>query len=336
MNVQLSLGRLWNKGQEMRTVGWCVVFLSMVAGTSCTRSAAENTAETRTTLTVATDDAGPRTRVTLTAHVATPELTGSPSGVVNFRAGNADLGSAFLDGEGSASLQTDSLSAGNHQVVAVYAAQAGYLTSTSELQPVHAKISTVAGFSVAATPTSLSTAVGGFVSSVVTVTPVNGFNSYVSLSCKGLPINTTCTFTPVSVPASCTTSASGVETCLPGSSVMQIQTLAPSPPTTALNAGGYGMGRYAFVFPALLGLAGLGASRRRRNLALGLLAFAGAMSMTACAQRYKYLNHGPPDNSGTPVGSYIVTVEAQSSTGAETTTPPTFPQITLTITAAAT
>ncbi len=96
------------------------------------------------------------------------------------------------------------------------------------------------------------------------------------------------------------------------------------------------MQRYAIVFPALLGLVGLGRCRRRRNLALGLLAFAGAMSMTACSQRYRYLNHGPPDNTGTPVGSYTVTIEAQSSTGAETTTPPTYPQITLTITAATT
>ena len=37
--------------------------------------------------------------------------------------------------------------------------------------------------------------------------------------------------------------------------------------------------------------------------------------MTACSQRYNYLNHGPPGNTGTPAGSYIITVEAQSSTG---------------------
>jgi hypothetical protein len=334
MNVRLSVGTVWSKGNGMRTIGWCMVFLGMVAGTSRTRSAAENTSETRTTLTVAADDAGPRTRATLTAHVATPDLAGAPSGVVNFRAEqtdpHADLGSAFLDGEGNASLRTDSFSAGDHQVIAIYKGQTGYLTSTSEPQRVHANVSTVAGFTVAATPTSLSTPVGGFVSSVVTVTPVNGFNSYVNLSCDGLPVNTTCTFTPVSVPASCTT------TCVPGSSVMQIQTLAPSPPATALNGGASGMQRYAFVFPALLGVVGLGACRRRRNLALGLLAFAGAISMTACSQRYRYLNHGPPDNTGTPVGSYIVTIEAQSSTGAATTTPPTYPQITLTITAATT
>ena len=93
---------------------------------------------------------------------------------------------------------------------------------------------------------------------------------------------------------------------------------------------------YALVFPALFGIAGLGAWRRRgwRNLALAMLVFAGAMGMTACNARYKYLNHGPPANPGTPVGTYTVTVEAESSNGSQTVTPPTQPQITITITAA--
>jgi hypothetical protein len=331
-DVRLSVSRVWNVGQGKRTIGWCMLFLGMVAGAA----AAENTVATQTTLTVATDNAGPRTRATLTAHVS-GDLTGSASGVVNFRSGETDLGSALLDSEGNASLETDILPAGTHQVVAIYKGQAVYLTSTSRPELVQANVSTVAGFTVAATPTSLSTAVGGFVSSTVTVTPVNGFNAYVSLSCTGLPINTTCTFTPVDVLAACTTAASGAETCTPGTSVMQIQTQTPSPTTTAYNRDG-GMPRYVFVFPALFGLAGLGARKRRawRNLALGMLAFAGIMGMTACSQRYNYLNHGPPANPGTPIGSYKVTVQASSSTGSQTTTPPTQPQITLTVTAAKT
>ncbi len=334
MNVRLSVGRLGNIGKGMRTAGWCMVFLGMVAGFTGSAAAAENTAATRTALAVSTNNAGPRTRVTLTAHVSA-DMTGAPSGVVNFRSGEMDLGSAFLDGEGNAALETDNLPAGSHQVVAIYQGGTGYATSLSTPAQVQANVSTVAGFTVAATPTSLSTAVGGFVSSVVTVTPVNGFNAYVSLSCSGLPVNTTCNFTPLNVPASCTTSTSGVQTCTPGTSVMQIQTLAPSPGSTAANRG-VGMSTYAFVFPALFGLAGLGTCKRRawRNLALGVLALAGAMSMTACAQRYKYLNHGPPGNPGTPIGSYTVTVDAESSNGSFTITPPTQPQIALTITAA--
>jgi hypothetical protein len=324
----LSVVRLWKVGQGKRTIGWCMLFLGMIAG-----AAAENTVATRTTLTVTTDNAGSRTRTTLTAHVSA-DLAGSPSGVVNFRSGETDLGSALVDGDGNASLQTDILSAGSHEVVAIYQGQASYLTSTSNLEHVQANVSTVAGFTVAASPTSLSTAVGGFVTSVVTVTPVNGFSAYVSLSCTGLPINTTCNFTPVNVPANCKTSASGAQTCTPGTSVMQIQTQTPSPLIAARNSDDGGMRRYVFVFPALFGLAGLGTWKRRawRNLLLGILAFTGALGMTACSQRYNYLNHGPPGNPGTPAGTYTITVQASSSTGAFTTTPPTQPQITLTIT----
>jgi hypothetical protein len=303
--------------QGIRTIGWCMLFLGIVAGAA----AAENTAATQTSLTVATDNAGPRTRATLTAHVSGDQAS-SPSGVVNFRSGNMDLGSAVLDSEGNASLQTDVLPAGAHQVVAVYQGRSDYETSSSTPEVVHANASTVAGFTVVATPTSLSTPVGGFVNIVITVTPVNGFNSFVNLSCSGLPINTTCNFTPLSVPASCTTSTSGVQTCTPASSVMQIQTQAPSPKVAAL------------VFPVLFGLVGLGACKRRawRNMLLGVVALAGVLGMSACSQRYNYLNHGPPGNPGTPAGTYAITVQAQSSTGSETTVPPTLPKLTLTIT----
>jgi hypothetical protein len=298
--------------QGIRTIAWCMLFLGTVAGAA----AAENTAATQTTLTVATNNAGPRTKTTLTAHVSA-DLAGLPSGVVNFRSGQTDLGSAVLDGEGNASLVTDLLSAGTHQVVAIYQGQSSYQASTSKPEQVHADASTVAGFTVAVTPTSLSTTVGNFVSAVVTVTPVNGFNAYVSLSCNGLPVNTTCNFTPTNVLASCSAG-----TCTPATSSMQIQTQEPSPLIAE------------FLVPVLFGLAGLGALKRGawRNVVLAMLAFAGALGITACAQRYRYLNHGPPGNPGTPAGTYTVTVEAQSSTGSATTTPPTEPQLTLTIT----
>jgi hypothetical protein len=325
------VGRLGNVGLGKRTIGWCMLFLSMVAGAA----AAENATATQTTLTVATDNAGPRTRATLTAHVSGD--LGAPAGVVTFRSGQTDLGSALVDSEGKASLQTDLLPSGSHPVVAIYLGESAYLNSTSNAELVQANVSTAAGFTVAATPTSLSTAVGGFVSSIVTVTPVNGFNAYVSLSCTGLPINTTCTFAPINVQAACTTGAGGAQTCTPGTSVMQIQTQTPSPTTTARSTDA-GMRRYAFVLPVLFGLAGLGARKRNawRNLALAIVAFTGVMGMTACNARYRYLNHGPPANPGTPIGSYTITIQASSSTGSETTTPPTQPQITLVVTAAKT
>ena len=330
MNVRFSLGSVGTIGKGMRT-GWCMVFLGMFAVLAFHgQASAENTAATRTTLAVATSNAGERTRATLTAHVTVSEASGAPAGVVTFRSGKTDLGSAVLDAEGNASLQTDLLPAGTQTVQAVYEGQANYLTSVSQPEQVRAVVSAVAGFTVAAAPTSLSTAVGGFVSTNVTVTPNNGFTGYVSLSCEGLPVNTTCTFSPVSVLAACTSSA----VCTPGTSLMQIQTQAPSPGATASIREGGSRLTYAFVLPALLGLAGLGGSKRPwRNLLLVLFTFAGLMSMTACAARYRYLNHGPPGNPGTPVGSFTVTIESQSSSGSVTLTPPANPQLALTVTA---
>ena len=329
MNVRLSLGSVWNKGQWVRTAGWCMVFLGMAGVTSA--AVAQTPAATQTTLVANTSNAGPRTRVTLTAHVTAP--AGSTTGVVNFRAGEFDLGSAMVNANGDASLQTDVLPAGTHEIVAVYKGQGSLMPSISQPEVVRAEVATIPGFTVAATPTALSTVVGGYTNSTVTITPNNGFSGYVSLSCDGLPINTTCTFTPLAVQAACNGT-----TCTPATSVMQIQTLSPSPSTTAQNREEDGLPRFVFVFPALFGLAGLGTCKRRtwRNIAFGLVTIAGVLGASSCAERYRYLNHGPPNNPGTPVGTYAVTIEAESSTGSQTTTPPTEPKLTLTVSAAKT
>ena len=331
MNVQLSVGR-WGttKGVHRRLVHGVSGHGSRLMGSA---AAAENTEATRTTLAVSTNNAGPRTRVTLTAHVsADHDRRALGSGEIPLRGNRSWIGifgSRRQCGPGD-----------GHPPCGQPTSWSQFIRAERPIEfaldgcPVQANVSTVAGFTVAAAPTSLSTAVGGFVSSVVTVTPVNGFNAYVSLSCSGLPINTTCTFTPLNVPASCTTNTAGVQTCTPGTSVMQIQTLAPSPgprrATRVTPACGVMLlfFRHCLALPAwVLASAGPGAISL-----LGVLALAGAMSMTACAQRYKYLNHGPPGNPGTPVGSYTVTVDAESSNGSLTVTPPTQPQITLTIT----
>jgi Bacterial Ig-like domain (group 3) len=301
-----------------------MLFLGMIAV-----AAAETPAATRTTLTVTTDNTGPRTRATLSAHVEADPST-IPLGVVNFRSGNSDLGSAVVDRDGNASLMTASLPPGQHEIVAVYEGQTQYQTSTSKAQPLEAHASSVAGYTVGASSTSLKTTVGGFASSVITITPNNGFSGYVALSCTGLPAYSSCTFNPTSVSANCTTSQAGVQTCTPGTSTMEIQTLAPSPDNGKLEQNRTTTPVFAFAFPMLAGLAGFGAWKRRgwRNLLLAFVAFAGVLGMGGCAQRYNYLNHGPPGNTGTPAGTYTITVIASSSIGATTITPPSFPQIT--------
>ncbi len=283
----------------------------------------------------------PATKVTLSAHVSVTGGSETAAGVVNFRSGNYDLGSAVIDGNGNATLTTDNLTAGNHQVVAIYQGDPAHRDSISSSAQVTAQTAGVAGFTIAATPTALSIPAGAFATSVITVTPVNGFNAYVSLSCSGLPPATTCSFSPVNVLASCTAGAGTQETCTPGLSTVQLQTIAPSG-TQAKNSAKpeSGLPVYAFALPAIFafagGVAGVRARKHRAfwNTVLVIFLLAAALSITACKERYNYLNHGPTPNPGTPTGTYTITVNSVSTTGSLITTPPTSPQLALTVTAA--
>lgn len=287
---------------------------------------------TQTALTVGADNSGPRTAVTLHAHVEPLSGMDVPAGVVTFRTGAIDLGSAVLDSHGDAALTTNNLPAGSHQVIAIYQGDSTFQGSISPSAEATAAQSDVAGFTLAATPTTMTVPVGSLASATIAVTPVNGFNAYVSLSCTGLPPGATCSFSPNSVLAACTTSGS-TTTCPAGYSTMQIQTLAPSAELNVPAGSSHGWA-YAILFPAFFGVVGVGARKKRKiwTGVLLVLLFAGAMSLTACNVRYNYFHHGPTTNKGTPTGTYTVTVNSVSTQGSLITTPPTSPQIALTIT----
>ena len=118
---------IFNAVKALRTAGGCMLFLGLTVAVL----AAQNTAPTRTTLSIAANDAGPRTRVTLTAHVSATSGAEAPSGVINFRSGNLDLGSAVVDRDGNASLETDVLPQGDHRLVAIYKGAEDYQASVS-------------------------------------------------------------------------------------------------------------------------------------------------------------------------------------------------------------
>lgn len=337
--MQSTVGYVLKVLQWVRSNGLRVGVLGAALGLSFTGHAAAVNAATQTALTVSTDNSGPRTKATLTAQVSSISGLDLPGGVVTFRSGNTDLGSAVIDSQGKATLTTGNVPAGNQTVVAVYEGDPAHSASISPSSQLASSAATVAGFTITATPTSLKIAAGTFASTVVTITPVNGFNAYVSLSCSELPINTTCNFSPTNVLASCVTGAGGQQTCTPGVSTLQIQTLGPSgtqTPTARLHSGG-GLRAYAFALPLVFGLAGglagLGKDKYKRfsKTAVVLFLFAGMMAMTACKERYNYLNHGPLPNPGTPLGTYTLTINSISTTGSLITTPPTSPQLTLTV-----
>lgn len=268
---------------------------------------------TRTQLASADSDRG----VSLTASVS--DAAGHPAtdGVVTFdNAQGASLGSAFVK-DGEATLTLDQKPSG--RVYAVYSGSSGFRSSTATAQIADAS-GTEPDFSVTASPTSLSLSPGQYGTIVLTVTPLNGFNNMVTLSCSGNPAASTCIFSPITL----TPLNSN-----PVTSSLQITTEAPSGAALlAKPANGSGHSSravYAIVLPGLLALVGLGSLRKRsgRNalsvLGLAALLAASTLGLSACAQRYDYLHHPPAANPGITPGTYTITVAAYSSNGATVT-----------------
>jgi len=144
---------------------------------------------------------------------------------------------------------------------------------------------------------------GGTATSTIKITPTNGFNSAVNLSCSVTPAASkgpTCSLNPTSV-----ASASGTST-------LTVKTTAAT--TASLTPHFKGI-FYAMCLP-VGGLALLGAgftSRKRRCLGflLGCMLFSGLISMAACGGSSSS-GGGGTTIPGTPKGAYTVTVTGTS------------------------
>jgi len=243
---------------------------------------------THTQLSSATSDHG----VTFTANVSDSVGNAATDGIVTFEnAQGASLGSAFVN-DGEATLTGDA-------------------------------VSSLPDFSITANPTSLNLSPGQYGTVVLTITPINGFNNMVTLSCSSPPAASACIFSPTTA-----TPQNGN----PVTSSLQITTQGASGARLAWPGQGSSQGSshspytaYAVVLPGLLALAGLGALRKRSGLnALGVLGLAALLAastvgLSACSQRYSYLNHPPAPNPGIAAGSYTITVAAYSNNGAAVT-----------------
>lgn len=263
---------------------------------------------THTSLSTASGDHG----VTYTATVE--DATGHPAtdGVVSLvNAEGQSLGSAFVK-DGQAAITTDQAVSG--RVYADYSGSASFRASNTQAQAVSNASSTLPDFTITANPSTLSLSPGQYGTVVITIGSVNSFTNMVSLSCSGNPPASTCTFSP-------TTVTPGANKTITSS--LQIATQSAS--GAGLAWPGKSRAVYAVVLPGLLALAGLGTLRRRsgwnalRILGIAALLLAGSFGLSACSQRYDYLNHPPVDNPGITPGNYTVTVAAYSSNGASVT-----------------
>jgi uncharacterized protein (TIGR03118 family) len=116
-----------------------------------------------------------------------------------------------------------------------------------------------ADFNIGASPAALTISAGQTGSFTLTVGGLNGFNSAVTLTCSGQPVNSTCNFSPASV----TPSSGGMVT-----SMMTISTSSNPYMHAGLTSGNQTGGLYAVLLPipalTLLGTFLTGNIRNRR------------------------------------------------------------------------
>jgi len=284
---------------------------------------------THTTLTAETRDTSGRTVATFTATVLDANdapATGAVTLVDTSAGKRISLAAAALDSEGKAEIKLDGLTPGDHVLRAVYNGDSGRAVSQSESVSVHPQATVTPDFTLAINPSSLTVKEGDAGSIVATVTPVagSGFTGFISLSCSGtgqtttLPVGVTCTFSPANLQV---TSASAV------TATMSLKTSTAGGKNAENRTPGSPFGNktgapvvLAILLPGIVGLGFLGRKRKLYSR-LALLAMVGAISLvgtTACSARYGYLHHGPTFG-GTPLGTYTITVTAQTSNGVTAT-----------------
>ena len=243
---------------------------------------------------------------TVTAAVA--DVAGNPAqqGTVSFETAQGSVGSAVVE-NGTATLKVDKLPEGTRSVTAAYSGAEG-LAASAVSAAASAAASSLPDFALTANPTSASVTAGQFAAITVTVTPENGFNDMVTLSCSGVPSGATCVFSPTTLTP---LTAAAV------SSTLQIQTQAASGKAQLKNPGS--TVAFAIAAPGIFALAGIGAMRKRPGMA-GLRVFgfvallaAGGLALGGCGSRYGYLNHPPSGNPGLGAGTYTITVSGYAS-----------------------
>lgn len=157
-------------------------------------------------------------------------------------------------------------------------------------------------FTLAATPGSNRIFAGSGATYTITVTPLNGFNAQVNLSCSESISLGTCSISPTSVTPDGTNPVEAVMTVTTTARVM-----APPAPGPGDFFPRHGL-RWAPWLAVLMAMAMLAAARRKRTALLLAALMAIMVFWTACGAGGTTVNVP----SGTPAGSYSITITATS------------------------
>jgi hypothetical protein len=336
--TKMGMRQLARKAGQVASVAGLMVVLAAASAMASTTT--ENSGiTTHTELVTANQEVSGRTVATYTATVLGED--GAPAtGSVSLVEGSRHLASAALDATGKANIRYDALPSGYHALTAVYNGDAIHLASQSSIVTIHPEAAASPDFSLginvvgSTDGTTMTLAAPGDSGSLVaTVTPSKGFTGFISLSLTGpaavtgtaggtsLPTGVTYSFAPANLQLIAPTTANPTAA---QTADMQVITaayngLGSNGDGPNLRHGVQSTGGQVFLAILLPGAVVLGYIGRKRKqflsvLVLVLLGGLTTVTLTGCAARYKYLNHGPaPD--GTQPGTYTLTVTAQTSDG---------------------
>lgn len=160
------------------------------------------------------------------------------------------------------------------------------------------------GFSLAASPASLTLAARQAGTSTLTISPVNGFAQPIALSCSGAPTQASCTLTPSTV----TLNGSG-------STTAQVTVITGAESAVLLHPAGFPPARQFVLWLAFCGLSGLvlwsGRSSRSRGRHGRLLRGLALTCMLTLVLTWSACGGGSSSSSGspgTPPGTYSLTL----------------------------
>jgi Bacterial Ig-like domain (group 3) len=271
---------------------------------------------TTTALSASSTSVASGSSVTLTAIVSPPAGTTTvPTGTVTFMNGSTTLGSSSVDGTGKATLATAALPVGTNGITAQYGGDANFAGSTSS------SVSVVVGtpnFSVSLNPTTASMHSGGSATSTVTVTPAFGFASAVTLTCSGLPTNSTCAFSASSVTPTGGAAATSTLTISTGVQASAVPAIAQEGHRLS---GKVASGVLFSILMAPWGMLGMrrrwGTKRRGHGVFLLLIAAGVIVIMSGCGGSG---GGSTTTSTTTPTGTSTVTVTATAGSVTQTAT----------------
>jgi hypothetical protein len=239
--------------------------------------------------------------ITFTATIA-PGSGGGPAMTGNVRFTSSAAATALCTvaiANGQAQCATTALPAGQQTVTATYAGDTSYATSAGI---VNVTVNPGPDFSVAASPASITIAKPGQSgSTMLMLSAMNGLTGTFTLApqCANLPSESTCGVSPASVTFSSTMTTASV--------MLTVTTTAPSSvaPTRRLgppmSPGRGEREAIALCLLALLSILCVAGKRKRLEIALSTVVFAGLLAFAACGGGSGG-GGGGVHNPGTPVG----------------------------------